>query len=144
MIRFLLYRVVLSDQKMSGSSIVCSLFRSWKIDFAKFWSLKNWKQGNVGNYILNNFWIKNLCIKLFPIHKEIKEILEKCTDFQSSFSICNPKDFFNFRLNFIFFGFLQTSKQSWSLYRLIFSIFSLIFRKMDFFRHMKSKIRFTG
>ena len=37
----------------------------------------------------------------------------------------NPKDFFNFRLNFNFFEFLQTSKQSWRIYRLIFLIFCL-------------------
>ena len=87
----------------------------------------------MGDDILNNFYHWNFWLKCIPTRQEIKEILGKCTDFQSSVTFWNPKDFFNFCLYFIFFEVLQTSKQSWSLYRLIFLIFCLTLQENGLF-----------
>ena len=62
----------------------------------------------------------------------------KCTDWRICVHIWNLKTFFNFHLNFIFFGFLQTSKQFQSLYRLIFLIFCLTLQENRLFLVKKS------
>ena len=61
------------------------------------------KWGNVGNVILNNFYIWNFLSKHVPTRQEIKEFSGKCTDLRICVTFSNLKDFFNICVFFFFF-----------------------------------------